>query len=123
MKKPDLQMLAQWLDPAIIVALEQRRRLNNEFKRRRKLDTLYILWLMLAVSLNTQQNSLHEILRLVTGQLAIKWTVSVAAFSKARAHFSPQRFILAIRQIGIAVAKSNSPKTSALARSATACCR
>lgn len=88
MKRPDLQMLAQWLDLAIIVALEERRRLNNEFKRRRKLDTLYILWLMLAVSLNTQQNCLYEILRLATGQLAIKWTVFVAAFCKARAHFS-----------------------------------
>ena len=123
MKRPDLQMLAQWLDPAIIVALEERRRLNNEFKRRRKLDTLHILWLMLAVSLDTQRNSLHEILRLVTGQLAIEWSVSVAAFCKARAIFSPQRFILAIRKIDITAAKSHSPKASALARLATACCR
>jgi hypothetical protein len=43
MKQPDLQMLAQWLDPALIAALENRRRLNNECKRRRKLQTLPIL--------------------------------------------------------------------------------
>ena len=121
MKQPDLQMLAQWLDPALIAALENRRWLKNEVKRRRKLQTLYILWLMLAVSLDTQRNSLHEILRLATGQLAIKWSVSVAAFCKARAHFSPQRFVLGIREVGIAATKSHSSTTSAMAWPAAAC--
>ena len=29
MKKPDLQMLAQWLDPAVVAALDTRRRMNG----------------------------------------------------------------------------------------------
>lgn len=52
MKKPDLQMLAQWLDPAIVAALETQRRMKKEWHRRRKLATLQTLWLMLAVSLD-----------------------------------------------------------------------
>ena len=105
MKQPDLQMLANWLDPALVATLETRRRLKKEWHRRRKLATLQTLWLMLAVSLDTQRSSLHEILRLATGQLDIQWSVSVAAFCKARARFSPQRPIMVVWLIGIAIAK------------------
>jgi len=106
MPRPDLQMLARWLDPALVNALENRRRLKREWQRRRKLTTLETLWLMLAVSLDTQRSSLYEILRLTTGQLAIPWSVSVAAFCKARAHFSPGGLVLVIRRAGLAAAKS-----------------
>jgi len=95
MIKPDLQQIANWFDPDLILSLEQRRRENKEWSRRRKLNTLQTLWLMLAVSLDTQRSSLHEILSLATAQLDIKWSISVAAFCKARAHFSPRRSILA----------------------------
>lgn len=105
MKQPDLRMLSQWLDPVLVTTLETRRRLKKEWHRRRKLTTLQTLWLMLAVSLDTQRSSLHEILRLATGQLQIQWSVSVAAFCKARARFSPQRPIMAARQIGFAIAE------------------
>ena len=54
MKQPDLRMLAQWLDPVLVATLETRRRLKKEWHRRRKLATLQTLWLMLAVSLDTQ---------------------------------------------------------------------
>ena len=104
MKKPDLQMLAQWLDPAIVAALETQRRMKKEWHRRRKLATFQTLWLMLAVSLDTQQSSLHDILRLATGQLGIQFSVSVASFCKARERFSPQRPILDVWRIGIALA-------------------
>ena len=104
MKQPDLRMLAHWLDPALVTNLETRRRLKKEWHRRRKLPTLQTLWLMLAVSLDTQRSSLHEILRLATGQLGIQFSVSVAAFCKARARFSPQRPIMAVWRIGIAIA-------------------
>ena len=89
MTKPDLRMLAKWIDPALVATLETRRRLKNEWHRRRKLSTLETLWLMLAVSLDTQRSGLFEILRLATGQLDIQWSISVAAFCKARARFSP----------------------------------
>lgn len=95
MTKPDLQQIANWIDPDLILSLEQRRHKNKEWYRRRKLDTLQILWLMLAVSLDTQRSSLHEILSLATAQLNIKWSISVAAFCKARAHFSPRLSIMA----------------------------
>jgi len=106
MPRPDLQLLARWLDPTLVATLENRRRLKKEWHRRRKLTTLETLWLMLAVSLDTQRSSLYEILRLTTGQLGIQWSVSVAAFCKARAHFSPGGFVLVIWRPGIAAAKS-----------------
>jgi hypothetical protein len=104
MTKPDLRMLAQWLDPIIVAMLENRRRLNYEWHRHRKLATLETLWLMLAVSLDTQRASLYEILRLATAQLGVQWSVSVAAFCKARARFSPGRPLLVAWDAGIEAA-------------------
>jgi hypothetical protein len=106
MTRPDLQLLARWLDPGIVVALDKRRRLKKEWRRYRKLGTLETLWLMLAVSLDTQRASLHEILRLATGELGIQWSISVAAFCKARARFSPGGAVMVAWPTGIAAAKS-----------------
>jgi hypothetical protein len=121
MKKPDLTMLAQWLDPALVATLETRRRLKNEWHRRRKLSTLETLWLMLAVSLDTQRSGLFEILRLATGQLDIQWSVSVAAFCKARARFSPPGSLLALWQIGFTAANRLQERPLPLARIAPYC--
>ena len=55
MKLTDLQMLAHWLDPALVATVESRRRKKKEWLRRRKLATLQTLWLMLAVSLDNHQ--------------------------------------------------------------------
>ena len=107
MPQPDLQLFAHWLDPALVTALDRRRRLKKEWHRRRKLTTLETLWLMLAVSLDTHRSSLYEILRLATGQLDIQWSVSVPAFCKARARFSPARSVLVVWQTGIAPANSH----------------
>ena len=115
MKQPDLQMLAHWLNPTLVATLDTRRRLKKEWQRRRKLATLQTLWLMLAVSLDTQRSSLHEILRLATGQLGIQFSVSVAAFCKARARFSPQRPIMVAWRIGIAIANRLQPSAPPLA--------
>ena len=106
MPQPDLRMLAQWIDPIIVTMLENRRRLNNEWHRRRKLATLETLWLMLAVSLDTHRSGLYEILRLATAELGIRWSISVAAFCKARARFSPGRSHLVAWPTGISTAKS-----------------
>jgi hypothetical protein len=115
MKLPDLQMLAHWLEPALVSTLDARRRKKKEWQRRRKLATLQTLWLMLAVSLDTQRSSLHEILRLATGQLGIQFSVSVPAFCKARARFSPQRPIMVAWRIGIAIANCLQPSMPPLA--------
>ncbi len=123
MQQPDLQMLAHWIDPALVAALENRRRLKKEWHRHRKLATLQTLWLMIAVSLDTQRSSLHEILRLATGELGIQWSVSVAAFCKARARFSPKRSIMVTWRTGIAAAKCLQSPTSPLALLASACGR
>ena len=114
MKLPDLQMLAHWLEPALVSTLDARRRKKKEWQRRRKLATLQTLWLMLAVSLDTQRSSLHEILRLATGQLDIQFSVSVPAFCKARARFSPQRSIMVVWRIGIAIANRLQPSAPPL---------
>ena len=105
MPKPDLQLLTQWLDPALVSILEAKRRLKNEWHRHRKLATVETLWLMLAVSLDTHRSCLYEILRLATGHLDIKWSISVAAFCKARARFSPGGFILGLWRAGLPTAK------------------
>lgn len=123
MKQPDLCMLAQWLDPALVMELEQRRRLKNECQRHRKLATLETLWLMLAVSLDTQRRNLFEILRLATGLLDIKWSVSVPSFCKARARFSPEQPDLAVRSARCADTSGLQAKTASLAWSASACRR
>jgi hypothetical protein len=104
MPRPDLQQLARWFDPTLIALLKERRLQKKECCRHRKLGTLETLWLMLAVSLNAQCSSLHEILLLATGQLAIRWSISVAAFCKARAHFPPQHTDLAVWPARIAAA-------------------
>jgi len=123
MRKPDLRLLAQWLDPALVSVLEDRRRRKKEWQRRRKLATLETLWLMLAVSLDTHRASLYEILRLATGQLAIQWSISVAAFCKARARFSPGRPVLAAWRTGIAAANRLQGRPQPLARVAPTCRR
>ena len=123
MQQPDLRMIAHWLDPALVAVLETRRRLKKEWHRHRKLATLQTLWLMLAVSLDTQRSSLHEILRLTTGELGIQWSISVAAFCKARARFSPKRSIMVTWRTGIAAANRLQSPTSPLARFASACGR
>ena len=107
MTKPDLRTFTQWLEPGLVADLENRRRLKKEWHRRRKLATLETLWLMLAVSLDTHRSSLFEILRLATGQIGIQWSVSVPAFCKARARFSPGRSVLVVWQTGIAAANSH----------------
>ena len=106
MAKPDLGLISKWLDPAIVEELDKTRRLKKEWRRYRKLGTLETLWLMLAVSLDTGRSGLHEILRLATGELDIEWSVSVAAFCKARARFSPGGAFLAVWPISIAAANS-----------------
>ena len=123
MLNPDLRLLAQWLDPALVSGLEGRRRVKKEWHRRRKLATLETLWLMLAVSLDTHRSSLHEILRLATGELAIRWSISVAAFCKARARFSPGRSVLAPWRTGITAANRQQRRSPSLARVASACWR
>ena len=121
MIKPDLHLLARWLDPVIVEALDKRRNLKNEWRRNRKLGTLGTLWLMLAVSVDTARSSLHEILRLATGDLNIKWSVSVPAFCKARSRFSPGSPILVTRSTDIATAKSLREQAHSLARVASSC--
>jgi hypothetical protein len=83
-----METLMDWLEPAGLARLQARRRARRECRRERKLGTLHTVWLMLAVSLYTGQDSLHEILRLVTAPLG--WSVSAPAFCQARGRVSPR---------------------------------
>ncbi|MHC4150285.1 MAG: hypothetical protein ACYSR5_12500 [Planctomycetota bacterium] len=123
MSKPDLQLLAKWLDCDLVAQLEKRRYLKKEWRRRRKLGTLEILWLMLAVSLDTHRSSLFEIVRLATGQFPIQWTISVAAFCRARSRFSPQCSDMAARRTDTAAANGLQGRLPPLAWPAVACGR
>lgn len=123
MPKPNLEMIADWLDSTFITLLDERRRQAKEWRRHRKLGTLETLWLMLAVSLDTHRLNLYEILRLTTGKLHIRWTISVAAFCKARSHFSPGLPDLAVRHAGEAIADSLRSRAQPLAWPAPAGCR
>jgi hypothetical protein len=105
MSRPDLRLVAQWLEPDLVNTLDKRRRMKGEWHRQRKLATIETLWLMVAVSLDAYRSSLFEILRLATGQLDIKWSVSVSAFCKARARFSPRVAVLAPWCSGVTIAK------------------
>ncbi len=87
MNKPTLTGLAEWIDADLVKRIDDRRRKHGEIQRDRKLGTIEMLWLMLAVSLNTSSNSLHEILRLTTAAIGVDWSVSPAAFCKARIFF------------------------------------
>ena len=123
MPRPDLQQLAHWVDATLVALLEERRRQHKEWRRRRKLGTLETLWLMLAVSLDTQRSSLYEILRLATAKLAIPWSISVAAFCKARNHFSPRRPELVVWSVGVEAAGSLQSRAQPLAWPASTGCR
>lgn len=93
MNKPMLSGLVDWIDRGLVARIDDRRREDGEIKRSRKLGTTEMLWLMLAVSLNTGRTGLHEILRLATAELGMQWNVSVAGFCKARLFFPCGSFI------------------------------
>ena len=121
MIKPDLGLIAKWLNPVIVEELDKKRHLRKEWRRYRKLGTLETLWLMLAVSLDTGRSSLHEIIRLATGDLNISWSVSVAGFCKARSRFSLGCAFMASWPTAIEHSESQREKTESLERIATAC--
>jgi len=100
MKWLNLTGIAEWIDSGILEWVDQKRRDDREVVRNRKLGTVDLVWLMLAVALNTGKESLHEILRLATADLGIGWNVSVAAFCKARKRFSPPAFAVPSRTAG-----------------------
>lgn len=87
MNRPNLSGLTGWIDQELVERVDARRRKKGEISRNRKLGTTEMLWLMMAVALNTGRSSLHEILRLTTAELDMQWTVSVAGFCKARLFF------------------------------------
>lgn len=89
MRQPDLCGLAAWIGEDLPNWVGAQRRDCGEVQRQRRLGTTEMLWLMLAVALDTGRTGLHEILRLATARLSLPWVVSTAAFCKARARFSP----------------------------------
>ena len=94
MKWLSLTGIIDWIDADLLAWIDTKRKQSGEVKRERKLGTVELLWLMLAVSLDTGKNGLHEILRLATADLGINWHVSAAGFCKARKRFSPPAFAL-----------------------------
>jgi len=92
--------VVDWIDEDLVAWIDRSRRADGELKRVRKLGTIELLWLMLAVALDTGRNGLHEILRLATAELGLCWKVSTAGFCKARKRLSPQALAVSSRTIG-----------------------
>lgn len=89
MRKLDLKYLRKWIGEETIDELSERRKRKGEIKRERTLGTLETLLLCLGVALHSEKDSLHDIIRHVTTELGIRWTVSVGGFCKGRIRFSP----------------------------------
>jgi len=100
MKWLSLTGIVDWIEADLLTWIDSKRKQSGELKRERKLGTVELLWLMLAVALDTGRNGLHEILRLATADLGINWHVSTAGFCKARKRFSPPAFALPSRAAG-----------------------
>jgi len=90
----DLKYLRSWIGEETLEELCKKRKKAGEIKRRRKLGTVEMLLICLGVAINSERNSLHDIIRHITTDLGINWSVSVAGFCKARARFSPQKLFL-----------------------------
>ena len=92
MNKPDLSSLIQWIGTELIETIDKERRNRKEIIRDRKLGTIQVLWLFLAVAINSGKRNLDEIVQQAVNDLGVQWTLTVAAFCKARARFSPPIF-------------------------------
>lgn len=88
MKKLDLKYPRKWIGEETIDKLCERRKRKGEIKRERTLGTLETLLLCLGVGLCSERDSLHDIIRHVTTELSIHWTVSVSGFCRSRVRFS-----------------------------------
>jgi len=100
MKWLPLPGLVDWIGEDLLARIDSKRRHSGELKRRRKLGTVELLWLMLAVALDTGKNGLHDILRLATAELDIDREVSIGGFCKARKRFFPPAPTLSSRAVG-----------------------
>lgn len=88
---PSLNLFQELCGKAFIDKLINQRKASGECKRERFLGTLPMLYLMIGVAAWSKVRNLPEILSLLTpDQLGA--SVSAAAFSKAREHFSPEIF-------------------------------
>lgn len=106
---PSLQTwaaLAPWLEADLVASIASTRRARGEVQRERRLGTVQMLWLMLAVALRNDQGGLAPILGRALADLPeVGWTVSVSAFCQARARFSPRPVASVVRQAGAADAR------------------
>ncbi len=95
MTKLDLQSVQRWIGNDLIVKIKTARIQNGEIQRQRKLGTTELLWMFLQVALYSTTMNLHEIIKWAIADLNSehKWSVSVAAFCKARIIFSPTAFV------------------------------
>ena len=97
MNTPDLTSLRHWIGNDILEHIDRLRRKHGDIKRQRKLGTIEMIWLMIAVAVHSAEHSLTDIIETATKELKIPWSVSVSGFCKARARFSPPCPVHALR--------------------------
>jgi len=111
-----LSGLVDLIGADLVELVDTRRRDSGEIERQRKLGTVEMLWLMLAVALNTGRGGLHEILRLAAADPGLNWRVTVGGFCKARKRFSPPASAVPARQVDPQAVPPSGPEPGALAR-------
>ncbi len=111
-----LDMFKQWIDRDLVDTIDRRRWRRKEIQRKRKLGTLEMIYLMLAVALDNHRNSLFEIISLATADLKLPFSVSVSAFCQARARFSPRYATHPARAVGRQASTPVAATTIALPR-------
>lgn len=123
MKRPQLPGLEEWIDMKLVEQVDQRRRHDGEIRRNRKLGTTQMIWLFIAVALNTRANSLHEILRLAAADLKSGWSVTPSAFCRARGRFSPAAAAISARPPGFVAFPPPGRQARLLERACSESCR
>lgn len=85
-----LPLIEKWLGDEIVHELDAWRTKAGEIRRRRKLGTAEMIWLMLGVAIENQRRNLHEILLLAMDDHPHDFKVTVSAFCQGRTRFSPR---------------------------------
>lgn len=90
----ELSGLKRWLGERLVERVDDFRRRAGHVQRDRCLGTVQMLGLFVGLSLHSRMRSLHELLRTVAEELELGIDVTVPAFCRARARFSPPAFAL-----------------------------
>ena len=88
-----LGLFKEFLGVEIVDKLDKWRRNKKEIQRKRILGTIEMLWLFICMAADSRSRSIAEIIRLNLLDCGLNFSISEAAFCKARKRFSPKGVI------------------------------